>query len=547
MNPLTAGAVIAGAGAIGSAGVLGAKWLRVAQREHYIAGSVTKIAKLWATKRPINFALAVVLIVLSVAVLILGASGSWSVMALMPALFALFVIAANWPLGLALRGEPKLVLTRRLKTLIAIALCVLAFGYAAAYLTAGPVFSLAVLPLGALISLEAALALASPLERCFAQKFVDSATKKLRRIDPVVIGVTGSWGKTSTKNHIKDLIDGSFAVMATPASWNNRAGLSRAINERLDSGAEIFVAEMGMYKPGEIQDLCTWVKPSICVVTTVGPMHLERAGSLEAIAAAKSEIVANCQTAVLWVEDELVATIVKDAVAADAQIMSVGFSGTENLDIEFVALAPAVGGVEHTATGAVGGASREAADTSTRTEGDYEILFRGEKLAELRLGDGLHCANVGCAIAAAIAAGVSPEVVAKRLDALSQPDNRGQAALSESGVLIFDDTFNANPAGAAKAVERLAASVEGRRVLITPGMVELGPLQFTENENLAALAHEHGVELVTVGLTNRSALLAGHPQAIPVTNRAEAAKWVRENLKKGDAALWENDLPDHYP
>lgn len=521
MNPLTVAATTLGVTALGSAGVFGAKWLRVAQREHYISGSVLKMAKLWCQKRPINFALAIVVIVLSVAALIAGATNNFAAVIFAPAIIAISIIASVWPIGLALRGEPKLVLTRRLKTLIAIAAIALAFTYAAAAFTAGPVAALTALPLGTIVSLELALAIATPLEARIAQRFVDTATKKLRRVDPKVIAVTGSWGKTSTKNHIKDLIEGNYSVMATPASWNNRAGLSRAINERLDVGTEIFVAEMGMYKPGEIAQLCSWVKPSIAVVTTVGPMHLEHAGSLEAIAAAKSEIVADCDIAVLWVEDPLVATVVRAAVNPNAEVITVGYKGTPGLDLELAQIS---------------GDSRR-----------YDVTYRGQHVGVVNLTEGLHGANVGCALAAAIAAGVNAETVARNLESLSQPDNRGGVALSESGVLIFDDTFNANPAGAAKAVMRLTESVDGRRVLITPGMVELGDLQFSENKKLATLAHDNGVELIAVGRTNRKALLAGHPGAITVKNRAAAAKWVRENLREGDAALWENDLPDHYP
>lgn len=519
VNPITAAALTVTS--LGSTAVLGAKWLRVAQREHYIAGSVLKMAKLWSRKRPINFALAVVIILVSVAIIAAGTVKSFTAVTLLPALIALSALASIWPLGLALRAEPKLVFTRRLKTLLAIAATILAFTYAAAHLLAGPVAGLAVLPVGALISLEAALLVATPIEARIAQKFVDTATKKLRRVAPKVVAVTGSWGKTSTKNHIRDLIEGSFSVMATPASWNNRAGLSRAINERLDSGTEIFVAEMGMYKPGEISELCTWVKPSIAVVTTVGPMHLEHAGSLEAIAAAKSEIVTDCDIAVLWVEDPLVASVVCDAVNPEAVVVKVGYKGTPGLDLELTQI---------------------SADEKL-----YELALHSEPIGTIALTNGLHAANVGCAVAAAISAGVPAKTVASNLGSLSQPDNRGALAHSETGVVVFDDTFNANPAGAAKAVKRLVDSVEGRRVLVTPGMVELGSLQTIENQKLAALAYENGVELIAVGLTNRRSLLAGHSEALPVKNRAEAAGWVRANLKKGDAVLWVNDLPDHYP
>ena len=106
---------------------------------------------------------------------------------------------------------------------------------------------------------------------------------------PRVVAITGSYGKTSTKNHLAQLL-GDDGVVVTPRSFNNRAGLSRAINENLADGTRVFVAEMGTYGPGEIRALCSWCVPEIAIVTAIGPVHLERMKRLEVIEAAKYEI-----------------------------------------------------------------------------------------------------------------------------------------------------------------------------------------------------------------------------------------------------------------
>jgi UDP-N-acetylmuramoyl-tripeptide--D-alanyl-D-alanine ligase len=121
---------------------------------------------------------------------------------------------------------------------------------------------------------------------------------------------------------------------------------------------------------------------------------------------------------------------------------------------------------------------------------------------------------------------------------------------SEAGVLIIDDTYNSNPAGARAAVERLVAAVPGRTVVITPGMVELGRIQAAENRALAAFAAARVSDLIVVGRTNRRALLAGARQGTArvrvVAHRPEAVAWAAANLGEGGGVLYENDLPDHY-
>jgi UDP-N-acetylmuramoyl-tripeptide--D-alanyl-D-alanine ligase len=147
-------------------------------------------------------------------------------------------------------------------------------------------------------------------------------------------------------------------------------------------------------------------------------------------------------------------------------------------------------------------------------------------------------------------------------------DHRLQAATGASGVAILDDTYNSNPAGAAEALVALGAlggvgpepdgsdAVADRRrlALVTPGMVELGSRQFEENRKFGAAAADVADQVLVVGRTNRRALVAGvgsvtgsPAQVMVVDHRDEAVEWVRKHLGPGDAVLYENDLPDHYP
>ena len=144
------------------------------------------------------------------------------------------------------------------------------------------------------------------------------------------------------------------------------------------------------------------------------------------------------------------------------------------------------------------------------------------------------------------------EIVA-RLASLPQPEHRQEVAVAASGVHVIDNTFSSNPASAESSLSLLAftGAVDARRVVVTPGMVELGRSQYHENERFGSGASLVANDIVVVGRTNRAALLRELPAAWPsvhkVANREDAVAWVRSALGPGDVVLYENDLPDHYP
>ena len=193
-----------------------------------------------------------------VAVVGLVLSSRWPACALATA-----AVVALGPIGLPWRGRTSpLAWTRRLRTLAAV-WAVLEAGAIAGATAAGqgPVgAAAAALALPALVDL--ACALTAPLERRLAARYVRSAQARLRRVAPKVVAITGSFGKTSTKGYVAHLVGAARSVVASPASFNNRAGLARAVNEHLAEGTEVFVAEMGTYGRGEIAELCSWVRPT---------------------------------------------------------------------------------------------------------------------------------------------------------------------------------------------------------------------------------------------------------------------------------------------
>lgn len=504
MEPLEIAVTLVGLVAAALAGV---RWLRVAQREHYAPGSVTRFAGRWWGRDP-NWILAaqVILCVLfSPVILPLGISAALGV--------------AVGPLGLGLRGRTsKLAWTRRMRTLAGawalLHVLLVALALAVGLAPFISVLAAALTP----VLVDAALFITAPLERRMVQPFVERAAARLKQVHPTVVAITGSYGKTSTKGYVAHLVEATRSVVATPASFNNRAGLARAVNEQLLPGTEVFVAEMGTYGKGEIAELCAWCRPEIAVITAIGPVHLERMGSEEAIVEAKAEILEGARVAVLNVDHSLLASLAVRQAETGQKVVR----------------------CSATATG-----------SGVSVVGD-EVRVSGRLVARLADSDAPPT-NVACAVAVALELGVPEDVIAARLASLPTARHRLSVTTGASGAVVVDDTYNANPAGAARALTVLAAhsSSEGKRVVVTPGMVELGRRQYGENASFAAAAAATASHVVVVGATNRRALLAGAAQGpaevVVVGKRDQAVAWVREHVGDGDAVLYENDLPDHFP
>ena len=160
----------------------------------------------------------------------------------------------------------------------------------------------ALVPLLALPIAEVALLAAHPLEERLSHRYEVSAVAKIKQVSPRVVAITGSYGKTSTKNYAAHLIAGRWSVLASPASFNNVLGLARSVNDRLVPGTDVFVAEMGTYGPGEIARLCRLFPPEVSAITTIGEAHLERMQDRATIVRAKSEILEPARTVVLNVD-----------------------------------------------------------------------------------------------------------------------------------------------------------------------------------------------------------------------------------------------------
>ena len=258
-------------------------------------------------------------------------------------------------------------------------------------------------------------------------------------------------------------------------------------------------------------------------ITAIGPVHLERMGSIDKIVAAKMEIVEHAKTVVLNVDSPELAEQA-ERIADTHRVIRCSGSRDSVADVRVSVQEPGEG---------------------------LRLDYFAESYALGSLHPSVQRSNVAVAAALAVQAGVPSDRLAALIEDLETGEHRASVSVTDSGITIIDNTFNSNPAGAKEALATLLAHSDvGRSVVVTPGMIELGSLQDLENAEFARLVAESGCELVIVGRTNRTALRRGAALVggivIEVSNRDAAREWVRLNLSAGDGVLWENDLPDHY-
>lgn len=405
-------------------------------------------------------------------------------------------------------------------TVVMFALCVglgFALGWISIAADTGWVYLLRFVPF-ALVPLVSPLVLAlvnlcmKAYEIPHARKFIRRAETALAASRAVKVGITGSFGKTSVKQFAAAILSVKYnKVLSTPASFNTPAGIARTVNEN-GADADIFLAEMGARRTGDISELCDMVRPSVGVVTGVCAQHTETFGSLEAVRAEKGVLAERTEKCVLG-------RSAADMDRGNALVMGRDF------DAEEIVLS-----------------LRDTRFTLRLPEGSIPVVIPvlGRHAAEdVALAAAL-CSLLGMTLSE-IAEGIaSIRPVAHRLE-------RKDA----NGVIILDDAYNCNAAGAQNAVEVLRLA-EGRKYVVTPGIVELGQLEEEVNGALgAALVGLDRVVLVgeTLVLDVRNGYLqaGGDASALTVVpTLAKAQELLAKELADGDCVLFLNDLPDVY-
>ncbi len=380
-----------------------------------------------------------------------------------------------------------------------------------------------------------------PVENALRRLYLRRAAQTLELINPKIIGITGSYGKTTTKSFLRDILSSRFRVYATPKSYNTLMGISLAINRDLadDYRTEYFISEMGAYVEGEIDRICRLTPPDIAIVTEVGPQHLERFGSLENICKAKYEIVKNLPAdgaAVLNWDNPYVRSMA--ARGHPSTILTV----SRELDVE-AALARKITWLATDIQETLEGLSFTARNLKTAEFASIETSVVGEH----------NVTNLLLCIAAACHEGIPLRDIAMRIRRLQPAESRLVLERTAAGITIINDAYSANPLGVVSALKVLGMHKTGARLLITPGMVELGELQESENHKLGLLAAQYATDIILIGKTQTQAIVAAirstsfdRSRLRVVETLRESVEWYQHNLKSGDTVLFLNDLPDTY-
>ncbi|MGH2751307.1 MAG: UDP-N-acetylmuramoyl-tripeptide--D-alanyl-D-alanine ligase [Actinomycetota bacterium] len=373
--------------------------------------------------------------------------------------------------------------------------------------------------------------LLTPFQRAINERYTRRARSKLDEFKPVVIGVTGSYGKTSTKFAIEKLIEPEGGVLATPGSYNTTMGVVRTVNELFTGFHRYFVVEMGAKQRGDIAEIVAFTRPHIAVLTAVGPAHLESFGSLDNVRKAKYEIVSGLDgdgVAVMNTDDPEVRALADQTHGIKVIRYGLDQAGHPHVaarNIEFTS--------EGTSFTLVDNRSGETFHARTSLLGRHAI------------------GNLLGAVAVALEVGRSLSELIGPIRRLTAVEHRLQIIKGAGGVTVIDDAFNSNPDGASAALEVVDALEANRKVVVTPGMIELGPLQAEANERFGEQAGRVADTLIVVAKVNREAIVKGAVRArrakiITVDTLAAAQEELQSLMEPGAVVLFENDLPDQY-
>lgn len=443
--------------------------------------------------------------------------------------------------------KKKLVYTARVKRLIltdsilVILLLVLTGVFLGVSRIAG---AFAILTMLQIIALVIVNWINRPVEGMINQHYINDAKKKLRSVpDLTVIGVTGSYGKTSVKYYLDTLLKEHFEVLITPESYNTPMGVVKTIRSSLKPSHQIFICEMGARHVGDIKEICDIVHPEHGIITSVGPQHLETFFNMDNIVNTKFELAdALPEVGLLFLNGDNEYIRNHSGKYKNKIFYTTGeWAKARELESQIeegeVSQYYQTGDVKLSRTG--------TEFTVTAPDGEKETF-------QMRLLGEHNVINVAGAVAVANTLGIplkQLKVPVRRI----QPVAHRMQLLERGNYTIIDDAFNSNPVGSRAAVETLK-QFEGVRILITPGMVELGEKEEEYNYKFGTYAADCCDYILLVGEKHTAPIHKGvlesgfSQERCRVFEKLEDALSFAYSIKAEGHKfiLLENDLPDNY-
>ena len=372
--------------------------------------------------------------------------------------------------------------------------------------------------------------LMKPLETLVNRWYINDAKKKIKNYPHLtVVAVTGSYGKTSVKHFLQSILSEQYNVLITPGSFNTTLGVVRTVREQLQPIHEIFIVEMGAKKAGDIAEICRIVRPEYGVITAVGAQHLETFGTVANVKKAKLEIISALPAGGKGFINA--ADIASGDLPADAKAPVVSFGVDRDADY-------CARHIIYTAKGM-----------------SFDVYRRGEKCLALEtalLGEH-NVSNLVACCAVACTLGLEKYKIEKAVKSIRAVAHRLEVKSLPNGVTVIDDAFNSNPTGSKMALEALKRMEGKRKIVITPGMIELGAEEAARNFAFGQTIAGNCDIAVLVGARRTLPIqegikAAGFPaeNLTVCKNLTEANDYVKSIMQPGDVVLYENDLPDTF-
>ena len=445
--------------------------------------------------------------------------------------FAAGVTAAAWFYCFSEKFKTPLVYTMRVKRLFATDIILFAAIAALAVLFAGA-WAMAIIGAALVLSnfiMLLANFINTPIEKAINRYYYNDAKRIIEsNRNLIVIGVTGSFGKTSTKNYLAGVLAEKYNVLVTPGNFNTLLGVIRTIREQLRPYHQVFIVEMGAKQTNDIKEICDLVHPTIGIVTAVGEMHLETFKTIENIQDTKFELINSLPADGLGV------------INNDSHCIS-SYKGIKS-QCKLIRYAVEADG------------DYKATDVKYGANGVSFTLNGGEQFGSRLLGVG-NLLNILAATAVADYLGV-PTNKQKNAIARLQPVEHRLSMKVSNGITVLDDAYNSNPQGAKMALGVLKGFAVGdsnKRIVITPGFVEMGARQAQANKELGRTIAESCDYAIVVNATNRDAIKNGIEEGGMAAEKYfladslnHAHAHLAQILKAGDVVLYENDLPDNF-
>lgn len=376
--------------------------------------------------------------------------------------------------------------------------------------------------------------LMKPVESQVNKYYINDARRILEsHKDLLIIGVTGSFGKTSTKNALYRVLSEKYNVLMTPGNFNTTLGVVRTVREHLKPFHQVFIVEMGAKQRGDIKEICDLVHPKIGIVSSVGNMHLETFKTLRGVQDTKFELINSLPAdgiGVINIDSEGIASY--PDIPSHCRIIRYGIN-SESADSRAEDISYSRRGVSFNAV--ISG--KQPYGIETRLMGDGNIL------------------NILAALTVADCLGV-PQKQQRSAMASLQPVEHRLSISNKGGLTVLDDAYNSNPTGARMALSvlrKIADDAGGKAIIITPGFVEMGSSQEEANRGLGRDIAASADKAVIVNRYNRQAITEGLAEGgfkeedmYCVDSLDQAVALLAGMSSPGDVVLYENDLPDTF-